>query len=262
MSNSKAKAIQRFYKQAYDHIEAFDKALTDYPTTQTFSIVTTKNPNGFSFVPKHLKRFVVNAMCLGTIDRPRADIPLDIQLMQKSIDMLETLEPEYQFDSLISNILDYEIYENITETFYLINLITRGATTANASYKDQAISVNDSLKSNFVKIASQQLETFKANYKTIDFYNTLADFDINVINNLPRITLDKKPIDKDVIWSWVKKQGLNPDNTNDGETIIKKLINLSINNQAVVGIAIKAAEQTIDNHQNDINKLHRLVLND
>ena len=53
MSNPKAEAIQRFHKRAFEHIEAFDKALSDYPTTQTFVIVVTNDPDVYNFVPKH-----------------------------------------------------------------------------------------------------------------------------------------------------------------------------------------------------------------
>lgn len=266
LSNSKAKAIQRLYKRPFDYASAFDKALNDYPTTQTFVIVTTKDPEVFSFVPKHLRRFTPSFVQLGTIDRPEAGEKTHIALTKKIVDMLDTLEPKYQMDSLIYSILDYKIRENLVETFYLANLIVRGASTSRASYKDQAIAINDSLKNDFVKTASQQLEKHKAEYAGaeyagIDLYSSLEDLNIDINNELPYVTLDGDPINENVIWSWIEKQGLNPDNTGDGEAIVDKLVNLALNNQSVVGIANTAAKQVIDDHQNDINKLHSLVLN-
>ena len=65
MYDSKAKAIQRLYKKPFDYASAFDKALNDHPTTQTFVIVTTKDPNIFSFVPNHLKRFTPSIVQLN-----------------------------------------------------------------------------------------------------------------------------------------------------------------------------------------------------
>ena len=266
LSNSKAKAIQRLYKRPFDYASAFDKALNDYPTTQTFVIVTTKDPEVFSFVPKHLRRFTPSFVQLGTIDRPEAGEKTHIALTKKIVDMLDTLEPKYQMDSLIYSILDYKIRKNLVETFYLANLIVRGASTSRASYKDQAIAINDSLKNDFVKTASQQLEKHKAEYAGaeyagIDLYSSLEDLNIDINNELPYVTLDGDPINENVIWSWIEKQGLNPDNTGDGEAIVDKLVNLALNNQSVVDIANTAAKQVIDDHQNDINKLHSLVLN-
>ena len=60
MFNPKAKAIQRLYKKPSDYVNTFDRALKKHPTTQTFVIVATKDPDVFSFVPKHLARFATN----------------------------------------------------------------------------------------------------------------------------------------------------------------------------------------------------------
>lgn len=68
-------------------------------------------------------------------------------LIEKVVDMLGTLEPKYQMESLIYSILNYKIRERITETFYRISLVMRGAIAANAPYKDQAIAVSDSVLS-------------------------------------------------------------------------------------------------------------------
>ena len=174
--------------------------------------------------------------------------------------MLDTLEPKYQMESLIDSILNYKIHENLVEAFYLANLVARGASAAETPYKDQAIAVNDSLKSDFVKTALRQLEKYKAKYTNIDIYSSLEDLSIAIDNELPYVTLDGQPINENVIWSWIEKQGLNPDNTDDGEVIVNKLTNLAINNQSVVGIAVTATEQVIDRHQDDIDKLHKMVL--
>lgn len=71
MPNPRAEAIQRLYKKPFDYANAFDRALKKYPTTQTFVIVATKDPDIFSFVPKHLVRFTTNTIRLGTIERPK-----------------------------------------------------------------------------------------------------------------------------------------------------------------------------------------------
>lgn len=254
------KTIQRFSQQAFSHIKTFDKALNDYPTTQTFVIVTTKDPEIFSFVPKHLERFASDAVRIGTIDRPGPNRKSHMQLMQTALDMLEQLEPRYQFDSLVDSILAYKIREDLVGTFYQAHLVTRNAIDADAHYKDQAVAVSNAITEGFIGEASQRLKGFKDGYEGFDLYRSLTDLNITTVNDVPRITLDDKPIKKDVIWSWVKKQGLDPDNKNDSEAIKATLENLDISNQLVVGVAADAANIIIVKYQNDINMLTDLEI--
>lgn len=137
----------------------------------------------------------------------------------------------------------------------------RGAIAANAPYKDQAIAVSDSLKKDFIKEAKQRLKTYEIECKELDFYDSLEDLSIDISYNLPYVTLDNEPINEDVIWLWIEKQGLNPDNPADGEAIVEKLYDLAINNQGVVSVAIETANHVIEAHRNDINSLYALVLN-
>lgn len=261
MSNPKAEAIQRLYKKPSDYVNTFDRALKNHPTTQTFVIVATKDPDVFNFVPKHLVRFATNTVRLGTIERPTVGKKSRMVLIEKVVDMLSDLEPKYQMESLISSILDYKISKRITETFYRVSLVMRGAIAANAPYKDQAIAVSDSLKKDFIKEAKQRLKTYEIECKELDFYDFLEDLSIDISYNLPYVTLDNEPINEDVIWLWIEKQDLNPDNPTDGEAIVEKLYDLAINNQGVVSVAIETANHVIEAHRNDINSLYALVLN-
>lgn len=255
------KTIQRFSQQAFSHIKTFDKALNDYPTTQTFVIVTTKDPEIFSFVPKHLERFASDAVRIGTIDRPEPNRKSHMQLMQTALSMLEQLGPRYQFDSLIDNILAYSIREDLMDAFYQVDLVTRNAIDSDTHYKDQAVAVSNAITEGFIGEASQRLKGFKDGYEGFDLYRSLTDLNITTVNDVPRITLDDKPIKKDVIWSWVKKQGLDPDNKNDSEAIKATLENLDISNQLVVGVAADAANIIIVKYQNDINMINDLEIN-
>lgn len=261
MPNPRAEAIQRLYKKPFDYVNTFDRALKKHPKVQTFVIVATKDPDIFNFIPKHLARFATNAIRLGTIERPKVGKKSRMVLIEKVVDMLGTLEPKYQMESLIYSILNYKIRERITETFYRVNLIMRGAIAANAPYKDQAIAVSDNLKKDFIKEAKQRLKTYEIECKESDFYNFLEDLDIDISYNLPYVTLDKEPINEDIIWLWIEKQGLNPDNPADGEAIVEKLYDLAINNQGVVSVAIEAANHVIEEHRDDINNLYVSVLN-
>lgn len=261
MPNPRAEAIQRLYKKPFDYANAFDRALKKYPTTQTFVIVATKDPDVFNFVPKHLVRFATNTIRLGTIRRPKNGKESHMVLIEKVVDMLESLEPKYQIKSLIYSILNYKIRERITETFYCVSLVTRGAIAANAPYKDQAIAVSDRLKKDFIKEAKQRLKTYEIECKELDFYDFLEDLDIDISYNLPCVTLDNEPINEDIIWLWIEKQGLNPDNPADGEAIVEKLYDLAINNQGVVSVAIETANHVIEAHRNDINSLYVSILN-
>lgn len=261
MSNPKAEAIQRLYKKPSDYVNTFDRALKKHPKVQTFVIVATKDPDVFNFVPKHLVRFATNTVRLGTIERPTVGKKSRMVLIEKVVDMLSDLEPKYQMESLISSILDYKISKRITETFYRVSLVMRGAIAANAPYKDQAIAVSDSLKKDFIKEAKQRLKTYEIECKELDFYDFLEDLSIDISYNLPYVTLDNEPINEDVIWLWIEKQGLNPDNPADGEAIVEKLYDLAINNQGVVSVAIETANHVIEAHRNDINSLYALVLN-
>lgn len=261
MSNPKAEAIQRLYKKPSDYVNTFDRALKNHPTTQTFVIVATKDPDVFNFVPKHLVRFATNTVRLGTIERPTVGKKSRMALIEKVVDMLSDLESKYQMESLISSILDYKISKRITETFYRVSLVMRGAIAANAPYKDQAIAVSDSLKKDFIKEAKQRLKTYEIECRELDFYDFLEDLGIDISYNLPYVTLDNEPINEDVIWLWIEKQGLNPDNPTDGEAIVEKLYDLAINNQGVVSVAIETANHVIEAHRNDINSLYALVLN-
>lgn len=254
------KTIQRFSQQAFSHIKTFDKALNDYPTTQTFVIVTTKDPEIFSFVPKHLERFASDAVRIGTIDRPGPNRKSHMQLMQTALSMLEQLGPRYQFDSLVDNILNYKIREDLIETFYQTHLVTRNAIDADAHYKDRAIALSEKITEDFMNMASQRLKGFKDGYEGFDLYRSLTDLNITTVNDVPRITLDGKPIKKDVIWSWVEKQGLDPDNKNDSEAIKATLESLDISNQLVVGIAADTAALVVGDYQTDINMLTDLEI--
>lgn len=258
MSNPKAEAIQRFSKQAFEHIEAFDKALADYPTTQTFVIVVTKDPDVYNFVPKHLARFTSDTVRLGTIDRPDANTAPHSQLMQKALSILEPLGPRYQFDSLVDSILNYKIHENLVETFYLVSLAAEHAVKHDLSWKDQAIAISDGLRNDFMDMASRRLNGYKAEYEDINLYRSLADLDITTVCGLPRITLDDEPISKDVIWSWIEKQGLSPDDNFYSKEIEERLGNLALNSQLVAGIACNVANTVIVKYQNDIDALSDL----
>lgn len=261
MPNPRAEAIQRLYKKPFDYANAFDRALKKHPKVQTFVIVATKDPDIFNFIPKHLARFATNTIRLGTIERPKNGKESRMVLIEKVVDMLTSLEPKYQIESLISSILDYKIRERITETFYRVSLVMRGAIAANAPYKDQAITVSDNLKKDFIKEAKQRLKTYEIECKELDFYDFLEDLGIDISYNLPYVTLDKEPINEDIIWLWIEKQGLNPDNPADGEAIVEKLYDLAINNQGVVSVANETANHVIETHRDDINNLYALVLN-
>ena len=104
-------------------------------------------------------------------------------------------------------------------------------------------------------------QAFKDGYEGFDLYKSLADLDIAIIKNMPRITLGGKPISKDNIWSWVEKQELNPDDKNNSEAIEKTLENLDISNQLVAGIAGDTANIVIVKYQNDINMINDLEIN-
>ena len=255
------RAIQRFNQQAFSHIKIFDKALNDYPTTQTFVIATTKDPDVFSFVPKHLERFASDAVRIGTIDRPKPNRKTHMQLMQTALSMLEQLGPRYQFDSLVDNILAYSIREDLMDAFYQVDLIKQDAIVSDTHYKDRAIALSDTITKDFISEASRRLKGYKDGYEGFDLYKSLADLEIAIIKNTPCITLGGKPISKDGIWSWVEKQELNPDNKNDSDAIEKTLENLDISNQLVAGIAGDVANIVIVKYQNDINMLNDLEIN-
>lgn len=260
MSNPKAKATQRFSKQAFNHIKIFEKALNDYPKVQTFVIVATKDPNVFSFVPKQLERFAPDVVCLDTIDRPDANTAPHSQLMQKALSILEPLGPRYQFDSLVDSILNYKIHENLVETFYLVNLATEHAVKHDLSWKDQAIAIADALRNDFMNMASRRLNGYKAEYEGVDLYRSLADLDITTVCGLPRITLDDEPISKDVIWNWIESQGLDPDDAKNKNTIIDKVNDLALNVLDVGGIVEGAIINTINKYRNEIVALSTLTL--
>ena len=262
MSNPKAKAIQRFSKQAFNHIKTFEKALNDYPKVQTFVIVATKDPNVFSFVPKQLERFAPDVVCLGTIDRPDANTAPHLQLIQKALSILKPLGPRYQFDSLVDSILDYKIHKNLVETFYLVSLTTEHAVKHDLSWKDQAIAIADALRNDFMDMASRRLNGYKAEYEGINLYRSLTDLDITTVCGLPRIALDGEPISKDVIWSWIEKQGLNPDDNFYSKEIEERLGNLALNSQLVAGIACNVANTVIVKYQNNIDALSDLETKD
>lgn len=111
-------------------------------------------------------------------------------------------------------------------------------------------------------MASRRLNGYKAEYEGINLYSSLADLDITTVCGLPRIALDGEPISKDVIWSWVEKQGLSPDDNVYSKEIEEKLGNLALNNQSAVGVAIDSAIYTINKHQSDIDTLSDLETKD
>ena len=272
MSNPKAEAIQRFHENALNHIEIFDKVLNDYPKTQTFAIVSTKNPNVFSFVPKHLERFAADEARLGTINRPRFGEPSHVQLMRKSITMLEDLSPRYQLEmsndmvdlDCIIKTADYKHFYKPPETqdyLYVIDTIVTYAKTHKSQWLDRADRLQKQVVMGFTTQATHELNAYKNEYAGERTYQSLGDLGFRMENRRPCITLNDTPIQsKTVIWDWIENQGLDPDDAKNKNTIIDKVNDLALNVLNIGGIIENAILITVDKHQKEIATLNTLTL--
>ena len=58
MTAKTSELLLQFNEYATAHDKAFERALTKDPNAKTFVIAATKDPCVFTFVPKHLTRFV------------------------------------------------------------------------------------------------------------------------------------------------------------------------------------------------------------
>ena len=272
MSNPNAEVIQRFHENALDHIEIFDKVLNDYPKTQTFAIVATKNPNVFSFVPKHLKRFTADEVRLGTINRPKFGEPSHVQLMRKSITMLEDLSPKYQLEmsndmvglDCIIKTADYKHFykpPGTEDQLHIIDSIVTYAKAHNSHWLDRAELLQKQVIMEATIQAKHKCDAYKNEYAGERTYRSLGDLDFRMINRRPCIMLNDTPIQsKTVIWNWIESQGLDPDDAKNKNTIIDKVNDLALNVLDVGGIVEGAIINTINKYRNEIVALSTLTL--
>lgn len=274
MSNPNAEVIQRFHENALDYIEIFDKVLNDYPKTQTFAIVATKNPNVFSFVPKHLKRFTADEVRLGTINRPKFGEPSHVQLMRKSITMLEDLSPRYQLEmsndmvdlDCIIKTADYKHFykpPGTEDQLHIIDSIVTYAKAHNSHWLDRAELLQKQVIMEATIQAKHKCDAYKNEYAGERTYRSLGDLDFRMINRRPCIMLNDTPIQsKTVIWNWIESQGLDPDDAKNKNTIIDKVNDLALNVLDVGGIVDTAINNTTDKYRKDITALNTLTFKD
>lgn len=108
MTATTSELILQFDEYATVHDKTFERALVKHPNAKTFMIATTKNPCVFTFVPKHLTRFVEGCTTIGTIDRP-TDNNLRAHLKRTAERLLESADAATNIKSLINDILNYDI---------------------------------------------------------------------------------------------------------------------------------------------------------
>lgn len=274
MSNPKAEAIQRFSKQAFEHIEAFDKALADYPTTQTFVIVVTNDPNVYNFVPKHLARFTSDTVRLGTIDRPGFGEPSYMQLMRKSVTILDDLSPRHRLE-MDNNMADFADilkstkrkvsygYGRFEDQFAVVDDIVTYAKDHKSPWLDQATLLQKQIVIEFTVDILRTLDAYKAKYAGQPTYQSITDLGFRMHDHEPCITLNDIPLQsKIVIWDWIESQGLDPNNANDKNTIVDKVNDLALNVLSVAGIVDTAINNTTDKYRKDITALNTLTFKD
>lgn len=274
MSNPKIKAIQRFSKQAFEHIEAFDKALADYPTTQTFVIVVTNDPDVYNFVPKHLARFTSDTVRLGTINRPGFGEPPYMQLMRKSVTILDELSPRFrlEMDNNMADLADILKstkrkvsygYGRFEDQFAVIDSIVTYAKDHKSPWLDQATLLQKQIVMEFTVDILRTLDAYKTKYAGQPTYQSINDLGFRMHDHEPCITLNNTPLQtKTVIWDWVESQGLDPNNADDKNAIVDKVNDLALNVLSVAGIIDTAIDNTTDKHKKDITRLNTLTLKD
>lgn len=257
MSNPKAEAIQRFHKRAFEHIEAFDKALADHPTTQTFVIVVTNDPDVYNFVPKHLARFASDTVRLGTIDRPGFGEPSYMQLMRKSVTILDDLSPRHrlEMDNNMADLADILKstkrkvsygYGRFEDQFAVVDDIVTYAKDHKSPWLDQATLLQKQIVIEFTVDILRTLDAYKAKYASQPTYQSITDLGFRMHDHEPCITLNDIPLQsKTVIWDWIESQGLDPNNANDKNTIVDTAIN-----------------NTTDKYRKDITALNTLTFKD
>lgn len=270
MSNPKAEAIQRFHKQAFEHIEAFDKALNDYPKIQTFAIVATKDPNVCSFVPKHLARFTSDTVRLGTIDRPKFGEPAYMQLMRKSVTILDDLSPRYQLETdnnmaaladIITSANYKPLFSQFDNSLWIVDDIVTYAKTHKTPWLDQAETLQKQVVTDFTIKIKQTLSIYKDNHAGQPTYQSLNDLDFRMHDRKPCITLNDNPIQsKTVIWNWLENQGLNPDNADNKYAIVDKVNDLALNVLSISNIVETTIANSISTYRSEITDLNTLTL--
>lgn len=270
MTATTSELILQFDECATAHDKTFERALKKHPNAKTFVITTTKNPCVFTFVPKHLTRFVEGCTIIGTIDRP-TDNNLRAHLKQTAERLLKNTDSATNIKSLINDILNYDIEDKehvIEQLCYSSN--------AGALFDKELEKKTHDLQEQFVGFLQERVESWVTYY--IDeqqyiipnrHYNAIFDsvgFDIHEASETMCIALNgEKLTNASTIehWldtytpKWVKTASYKQRTTYELITLkhLKRII------QTVTGFANETMETSAFRYQGELENLQLMTIN-
>lgn len=265
-----SEALLQFNEYATAHDKTFERALVKHPNAKTFMIATTKDPCVFTFVPKHLTRFVEGCTTIGTIDRPTGN-NLRAHLKQTAEQLLKSTDSATNIKSLINDILNYDIEdkEHVIERLCY-------SSNAGALFDKELEKKAHDLQEQFIEFLQERVESWVAYY--IDeqqyiipnrHYNAIFDnigFDIHEASETMYITLNgEKLTNASTIehWldtytpKWVKTANYKQRTTYELITLkhLKRII------QTVTGFANETMETSAFRYQGELENLRLMTIN-
>ena len=270
MTAKTSELLLQFNEYATAHDKAFERALVKHPNAKTFVIATTKDPCVFTFVPKHLTRFVEGCTTIGTIDRPTNN-NLRAHLKRTAERLLEGADSATSIKSFINDILNYDIEDKE----HAIERLCYSSNAGSLFDKELEKKARD-LQDQFVKSLQRLVESRVIYY--IDeqqyiipnrHYNAIFDsigFDIHEASETICITLNgEKLTNASTIehWldtytpKWVKTASVKQRTTYELITLkhLKRII------QTVTGFANETMETSASIYRGELENLRLMTIN-
>ena len=269
MTTVTSELILQFDECAIAHAKTLERALKKHPNAKTFMIATTKDPCIFTFVPKHLTRFVEGCTTIGMIDRP-TDNNLQAHLKRTAKRLLEGADSATNIKGLINDILNYDIED---KEHVIENLCY--SSKAGAMFDKALEKKAHDLQEQFVEFLQERVESWVAYY--IDeqqynipnrHYNAIFDnigFDIHEASETMCITLNgEKLTNASTIehWldtytpKWIKTASYKQRTTYELITLkhLKRII------QTVAGFASETMETSTFRYQGELENLRLMTV--
>lgn len=254
MTAKTSELLLQFDEHATSHDKTFERALVKHPNAKTFVIVATKDPCVFTFVPKHLTRFVEGCTTIGTIDRP-TDNNLQTHLKRTAKRLLEGADSATNIRGLINDILNYDIEDKEHVIEHLCY-----SSNAGALFDKELEKKAHDLQEQFVEFLQKRVKSWVAYY--IDeqqynipnrHYNAIFDsvgFDIHEASETMCITLNGEKLTN---ASTIVKQRTTY------ELITLKHLKRII--QTVTGFANETMETSTFRYRGELENLRLMTIN-
>lgn len=270
MTATTSELILQFNERAIAHDKTFERALKKHPNAKTFAITTTKDSCVFTFVPKHLVRFIKGDTIIGTIDRP-TDNNLRAHLKRTAERLLKSTDSATNIKGLMNDILSYDIEDKehvIEDLCYSSN--------AGAMFDKALEKKAHDVQEQFVEFLQERVESWVAYYIDEQQYNipnrhynaifNSIGFDIHEASETMCITLNGERLNNTrTIEHWLDaytpkwvKEASDKQRTTYELITLKHLKRIT---QTVASFANETMETSAFRYQGELENLRLMTIN-